>query len=43
MKCTNCGREKVFFGDICSYCGTRNHDNNQSLDGFWGRFSSKQP
>jgi hypothetical protein len=41
MKCTSCGRGTVYFGDTCSHCGTRNHDNTQALDGFWGRFRPK--
>ncbi len=37
LTCTSCGRGKVFFGEHCAYCGTRNHDNTESMDQFWGK------
>ena len=37
LTCTSCGRGKVFFGEHCPKCGTRNHDNTESMDQFWGK------
>lgn len=41
LTCTSCGRGKVFFGEHCAYCGTRNHDNTASMDQFWGKGNAR--
>ena len=42
LTCTNCGRGKVFFGEHCANCGTRNHDNTASMDQFWGKGNARR-
>lgn len=42
LKCTNCGRGRVYFGETCTECGTRNRDNTQSMDQFWGQGKARR-
>lgn len=43
MKCPHCDRENTYSGNTCSHCGTRNHDNNNTPEGFWSQLHTVKP